>query len=398
MTAQWLVEKGARHIVLTGRHEPDAESAEVIRALESKSAKVRVGKADVSDPETMARLLEDVRVTMPPLRGVINSATVLDDGILLQQNWNRFATAFASKVTGSLLLDQLTASDPLDFFVMYSSMAAALGAPGQGNYVAANSFMTGLAFARQLAGRPALSVDWGAWSGRGLAVELGINERTEQTGLGVIDPRGGFAALEAALRSKRASVIVCPADWPKLLSIFSRGDRLLPFFKHVAKTVSTSRPVQSAYKGPASSSSQAKADLLVERLVAAAPNQRRALVVDQIRRDAGRVLGLKNLELLPNNKPLNELGLDSVMAIELRNAIRAAIGQNLPATMLFDYPTVDALTNYLYCSVLAFEETPNPAPRAMQQLFAGDDLLQQIEGLDDNEIDRLLIEKAREER
>jgi acyl transferase domain-containing protein/NADPH:quinone reductase-like Zn-dependent oxidoreductase/acyl carrier protein len=396
MTAQWLAEKGARHIVLSGRHEPDAESAEVIRGLESKGVQVRVAKADVSNPETMARLLADTRATMPPLRGVVNSAIVLDDGILLQQNWSRFGTVFAAKVTGSLLLDHLTASDPLDFFVMYSSMAATLGAPGQGNYVAANSFMTGLAFARQSMGRPALSVDWGAWSGRGLAVTLGINERTEQTGLGVIDPVGGFAALEAALRSKRASLMVCPADWPKVLSTLLRGDRIPPFFDSVVKAASTRSHDQAAGNGPTPSAIPAKAGGLTERLAAAAPNQRRALVVEQIRQDAGRVLGLKNLELLPNNKPLSDLGLDSVMAIELRNAIRAAIGQNLPATLLFDYPTVDALTNHVCRNVLQLEETPKPAPRAAQPVLAGDDVLQQIEGLDDEEIDRLLKEKEAE--
>jgi acyl carrier protein len=131
-------------------------------------------------------------------------------------------------------------------------------------------------------------------------------------------------------------------------------------------------------------------------LAAAAPNQRRALVVEQIRSDAGRVLGLSNLESLPNNKPLNELGLDSVMAIELRNAIRAAIGRSLPATLLFDYPTVDALTNHVCRDVLGLEEAPKPAPRAAQKVFAGDDVLQQIEGLNDEEIDRLLKEKEAE--
>jgi acyl transferase domain-containing protein/acyl carrier protein len=393
MTAEWLVSKGARHLVLTGRREPNAESAAVIRELESKGAQVRVEKADVSNAEAMTRLLADIRAVMPPLRGVVHSAIVLDDGILLQQSWSRFTNAFASKVTGSLLLDRLTASDPLDFFVMYSSVAAVLGAPGQGNYVAANSFMMGLAFARQLAGRPALNVDWGAWSGRGLAVDLGINERSEQTGLGVIDPQAGFAALEAALLSKRASLIVCPADWPKVASALSRSEHVAPFLQEVVRAASTGQQARSARAGSASEPGPAKAAMLQERLAAAAPNQRRALVVEQIRREAGRVLGLENLELLSNNKPLNELGLDSVMAIELRNAIRAVVGKSLPATLLFDYPTVDALTQYICRSVLELDEASRTEPLATQRMLAGDDLLQQIEALDDEAIDRLLKEK-----
>ena len=334
---------------------------------------------------------------MPPLRGVVNSAISLDDGILLQQNWDRFRNVFAAKVTGSLLLDHLTTSDPLDFFVMYSSMAATLGAPGQGNYVAANSFMTGLAFARQSAGRPGLSVDWGAWAGRGLAVTLGINQRTDQTGLGVIDPSGGFAALEAALRSQRAALMACPADWPKLLSVLLRNNRVPPFFKDVMKSASTAHAAAAPRNGSSPSVPEKKSGALVERLAAAAPNQRRSLVIEQIRKDAGRVLGLQNLDSLPNNKPLNELGLDSVMAIELRNATRAAVGQSLPATLMFDYPTVEALANYLCRSVLGVEEAPKPAPRPAEPITIGDEVLQQIENLDDDEIDRLLKEKEARE-
>src|SRR6202034_1839439 len=118
------------------RREPDSDCAETLRTLESKGVQVRVAKADASDGDLMTRLMADVRATMPPLRGVIHSAGVLDDGVLLQQNWDRFAAVFAPKVQGSLLLHQLTASDPLDFFVLYSSIAAVFGSPGQGNHAA----------------------------------------------------------------------------------------------------------------------------------------------------------------------------------------------------------------------------------------------------------------------
>ena len=163
MTAQWLVERGARHLVLTGRRTPDSEAGETLRALEARGIQVRVAQADASDAGAMKRLLEDMRNTMPPLRGVIHSAGVLDDGVLLQQSWNRFATVFAPKVIGSLLLHRLTESDALDFFVLFSSVAAVFGSAGQGNHVAANAFMDTLAAARAAQGLPGLSVNWGAW-------------------------------------------------------------------------------------------------------------------------------------------------------------------------------------------------------------------------------------------
>ena len=148
MTAQWLVERGARHLVLTGRRTPNSETGEALRVMESAGVQVRVAQADASDAGAMKRLLEETRINMPPLRGVIHSAGVLDDGVLLQQSWDRFATVFGPKVTGSLLLHQLTASDPLDFFVLFSSVAAVFGSAGQGNHAAANAFMDTLAAAR----------------------------------------------------------------------------------------------------------------------------------------------------------------------------------------------------------------------------------------------------------
>ena len=192
MTAQWLVERGARHLVLTGRRTPDSETGEALRAMESRGIHVRVAQADASDAGAMKRLLEETRSTMPPLRGVIHSAGVLDDGVLLQQSWNRFATVFAPKVTGSLLLHRLTASDALDFFVLFSSVAAVFGSAGQGNHAAANAFMDTLAAARCGEGLPGLSVNWGVWATAGAAVDRGVTARARDAGYGVIDPQGGF--------------------------------------------------------------------------------------------------------------------------------------------------------------------------------------------------------------
>src|SRR6202022_2660534 len=123
----------------------------------------------------MKRPSEDIRNPMPALRGIIHSAGVLEDGVLRQQNWDRFASVFAPKVTGSFLLHRLTAPETLGFFVLFSSVAAVFGSAGQGNHVAANAFMDTLAAARVAAGLPALSINWGGWTtaggggGRGVA-------------------------------------------------------------------------------------------------------------------------------------------------------------------------------------------------------------------------------------
>src|SRR5690606_15217759 len=116
----------------------------------------------------------------------------LEDGVLLQQDWARFATVFAPKVTGTLLLHELTRDAELDFFVLYSSVASVVGSAGQSNHAAANAFMDTLAAARRAAGLPGLSINWGAWSGSGAAVDRGVTTRAVEAGYGLIDPAGGL--------------------------------------------------------------------------------------------------------------------------------------------------------------------------------------------------------------
>jgi len=391
------VERGARHLVLTGRRGPDAAADETLHVMEAAGVRLHVAKVDVSDAEGMARMLAEVRSKMPPLRGVIHAAGVLDDGVLMQQNWARFAGVFAAKVTGSVLLHQLTATDPLDFLVFYSSIASVFGSPGQGNYVAANCFMDALATSRQAAGLPALSVNWGGWSGAGMATEKGVAGRLRELGFGLLDQRSGFAALDLALRSRRPQFVVCPADWSRLLRHFSHNGQVAPLLKNIAKQIPDrlSPESRAVVEGgePTPRSATAKTELLADLVAKAAPNQRRALVVEQIRRTAARVMGLENLDNLPNSKPLNELGFDSLMAVELRNAICAQAGRSLPATLLFDYPTVDTLTGYLCRNVLGLEEAPKVQERPQQKVSSGADVLDQLENLDDEEIERRLQAK-----
>jgi acyl carrier protein len=345
---------------------------------------------------------------MPPLRGVIHSAGVLEDGVLLQQNWDRFATVFAPKVTGSLLLHRLTASDNLDFFVLFSSLASVFGSAGQGNHAAANAFMDILATARAARGLPGLSVNWGVWTTAGAAVDRDLTARAQDSGYGLIDPQGGFQALELALTGGRSQQVVFPGDWPRFLLKFSRGGPCPPFLSNFAGGGRTKRSaLNNRTDGHVGIGNQAsnsggtvgpnESPTLEDRLAAIPPNQRRSLLIEQIRRDTGRILGLENLESLPNNKSLGELGLDSLMAVELRNTLASTVGQSLPATLLFDYPTVEALTEYLSVRILGLEASPAKSIQPRPPVSAGLDLLDQIENLDDEEIERLLKAKETEE-
>ncbi|MGE3806859.1 MAG: SDR family NAD(P)-dependent oxidoreductase, partial [Gemmataceae bacterium] len=162
-TAQRLIERGARHLVLLGRNPPSESAHEVIAGLEHAGAEVLVLQADVSVAADVAAALEQIARRLPPLHGVIHAAGVLDDGVLLNQTSERFARVLAAKVEGAWNLHRLTMDLPLDFFVLYSSMAALLGPAGQGNHAAANAFLDALAHHRRARGLPAQSINWGAW-------------------------------------------------------------------------------------------------------------------------------------------------------------------------------------------------------------------------------------------
>ncbi len=353
--AEWLVEKGARHLVLVGRRAPGAATAAVIQKLEAEGARILTVAADVASAEDVQRMLQEIRQAgLPPLRGLIHAAGVLEDGVLLQQNWPRFAKVFAPKVSGAWNLHTATLGMTLDFFVLFSSTSALLGAAGQGNYAAANAFLDGLAHYRRALGLPAMSVAWGPWAEVGMAASLGSKEqqRLASQGMGTIAPSQGLRILEELLGRDEAQIGVLPVHWRKFLAQFAPG-KIPPVLRAIAGETA-SRPVEKAAAPVATNEFQ-------QRLQAAQPAERPGLMVAHVRALVGRVLGLHSPEAIGLQQPLQELGMDSLMAVELRNAIGNAVGRELPATLLYDYPTVKALADFLLEKVFVFRAAPAPA-------------------------------------
>jgi acyl transferase domain-containing protein len=337
--AAWMVEQGARHLVLVGRRGASDAALEALSNLEKTGARVLVIPADITREEQVVRVLAETRESMPELRGIIHAAGVLDDGVLLQQTWERFDRVMAPKVEGSWNLHALTKGMPLDFFVLFSSAASLLGSPGQGNYAAANAFLDGLAHYRRLQGLPALSINWGPWAEVGVAAALGSDGERRWTSLGLrlISPDQGTQALEQALRQDSVQVGVLAVNWTKFVESFP-GRQTPAFFSDLAR--------QSGHSTYGNAEPAPQNDLL-RRLTEAAAGERQELLVAHIRAQAIRVLGLSSSHPLNPRQPLNELGLDSLMAGDLRNALAIAVKRPLPATLLFNYPTLEALSGYL---------------------------------------------------
>ena len=344
LVAQWMVEQGARHLVLMGRRGPSDAAREALRKLEEGGAEVVVAQGDVSQEEDVARVIKALGTPLPPLRGIIHAAGVLDDGVLGQQDWSRFAKVMAPKVEGSWNLHRLTRDRPLDFFVFFSSSASLLGSLGQGNYAAANAFMDALAHHRRAQGLPALSINWGPWAEAGMAATVGGGQQRRWAGQGVrvMEPGEGLRILQKLLllEGAPAQVAVLPIQWGKFLGAFP-ADRLPRLLSEFVREVKRE-----------SGAAQAGDSEILRRLGQAREGDRLNLLIGYLREEVERVLAFDGSVTIEPEDRLFDLGLDSLMAVELKNRLQASLKCTLRSTLLFDYPTLAAVAEYLIRELL----------------------------------------------
>ncbi len=374
-TADWLASGGARHLVLAGRSRPSEDATRAIHNLRARGVAVSVANLDVVDRAAVSALLADVRRLGPPLRGVVHAAGTLADGILLNQRWSQFDRVFQAKVYGTTILDELTADDPLEFFVMYSSSAGVFGSPAQGNHAAASSFEDAVASHRRARNLPATTISWGAWGEIGMGAQYRVDQRRAAAGTQYMDPDLALEAGGRVLRAGAAHRIVTAMDWNTFAT--QSPLRAEPFFK---RWVGATDPAPTP-------GSVVERENVLERLRTAPAQRRRKLLLEFVRSVSARVLGLSSADRLGDRIPLREHGLDSLMAVELRNVVARSLDADLPATLLFDYPTPEALAEHLE-SLL----TPVPAPEG-EATEEPDDVLRAIDDLSDAEVDRLLAER-----
>ncbi|MFN3647971.1 MAG: type I polyketide synthase [Armatimonadota bacterium] len=315
-TARWAVARGARHLLLAGRSAPSPAAEAVLHELRERGADVRAAQADVRREDDVRRLLsgED---GLPPLRGIIHAAGVTADGLIGDLTPERFEEALAAKARGAWLLHQHSRGMALDFFILFSSIASFIGATGQTSYAAANGYLDGLARHRRSLGLPALSLNWGRWAGSGMAERLDESgrQRLEALGLRAMAPESCLAALDAALARSEPQLAVVDLDWKRFLERYSAG--------------TAPRLFERLHEETAGSRLDSEEDL-ADRLRAADKEERATLAVEYVAGAARRVLGLRAGRALDPAAPLIQLGLDSLMGVELRNRINTCLGIELP--------------------------------------------------------------------
>ena len=330
-----VAEHGVGHLLLASRRGPAAEGATRLQAeLESLGARVRIAACDVSESERLQALLESI-APEHPLGAVVHVAGALDDGVIGSLTPERMDEVLHPKADAAWHLHELTEHMDLGAFVLFSSVAGALGSPGQGNYAAANAFLDALSARRRASGLTGTSIAWGPWrtvDGMTGSLREADRSRMARTGLGALAVERGLALFDAALARGDAFALAAPLDLAVLRAQARMG--VLPSVFGGLVRVPTRRAGE-------------RGGSLARRLAGTPEPERDAVVLEVVRDQVAAVLGHTSADAIPEQRAFKDLGFDSLAAVELRNRLNGATGLRLPATLIFDHPTPHALTKYL---------------------------------------------------
>ncbi|MHB1132627.1 MAG: type I polyketide synthase [Chloroflexota bacterium] len=353
--ARWMVEQGARHLVLLGRSglaaggdsalghnitlEEASRRATAVAEIEALGAQVTLVEADIADGDRMSALFERFGRDLPALRGVVHAAAGLSSWQLSEMTLAALEDAQHAKVLGTWVLHELTKGLDLDFFVAFSSTTALWGSRSLGHYAAASQFLDTFAHFRRAQGLPTLSINWGVWDEMRVASaqERGV---VAQFGLTAMRSAEALDALAAVLGNAEVSqVAIAAVNWSALKPAYE-AKRQRPLLAHVgAAQPAPSKPVEAGSN-------------LLKQLRAVNDDERHHLLLARVRWQVAKVLGRDPSRPIDDRQGLFEMGLDSLMSVDLKGRLEADFACSLPSTLTFNYPTVEALARYLRAEVL----------------------------------------------
>ncbi len=326
--AGWLIRQGAQHLVLNGRSDPDERVRSAAAEWRNTGAEIDLIRADVSDEAEVSRLLASILRSARPLRGIFHLAGTTSDAALSNQSWPQMTDVLRPKLA-AWNLHRASTELPLDWFVLFSSASAVLGTPGQANYSAANAFLSALAAFRRSRGLPATSIEWGTWGEVGMAARNGDRRRFERMGLRLMAPAQALNALEQILSRDASNTVAISAEWPLLARHL--GGNGVPLLLEDLVAAPQARKNETG---------------VLDRIRELPAEQRRGELTDFLRREVMSVLGMNGPP--ESSASLFELGMDSLLVVELRDRLHRELGDRVPVpyTVAFEYPTINAMANF----------------------------------------------------
>ncbi|MFC8042057.1 type I polyketide synthase [Nocardia sp. NPDC057353] len=351
--ARWAARRGAARLLLLGRRGQATPGIEpLLDELRATGCRADVVACDVADRTALAGVLADIPVEFP-LTAVIHAAGALDDDLLDALHPARMETPLGAKVTGAWNLHELTAEQPLRKFVLFSSFGGVVGSPGQGNYAPANAYLDALAQYRRARGLPATAVAWGAWAGDGMARQPTI-DRFIRHGVPPMAVPDALLAWETALAADEPAVLIADIDWQKFW-VANNAERRNHLYDDIPGLGDRIAELGAPRAG--------RHDL-ARQLAGSSAAEQRATVLELVRRTVATVLGHTGAERIEVGRAFRDLGFDSLTAVELRNRLGAATAVPLPATLVFDYPTADAVTDHILGELFGAAAADPPITRA----------------------------------
>jgi NAD(P)-dependent dehydrogenase (short-subunit alcohol dehydrogenase family)/acyl carrier protein len=382
--AHHLASRGARHLALVGRSGPSPSAEDALERLRESGVQVTVFAADISDREQVREVVAAIQRSMQPLRGIMHAAMILDDAPIERLTEKRMWKAMAPKIMGAWHLHALTAAIPMDFFVLFSSFAAIVGNPGQANYVAGNAFLDALASYRRRRGLPAVAINWGVVGEVGhVAASHEMADRLDRIGLKAMPLAKTLDALDELISGEAVNVGVADVEWRTLLR--ATGMRASARYSALAGDAVLEDSHSSVTSG-------------VHDILDADAASLPSLLVNYIRDHLARAMG-NTPARIDAQQSLRNLGVDSLIAVEIRNRINTDLGVNVPLAKLMQDESINTLAAFV--AERLTQRGPSEVPNASLDetgakfdvpLSPADaaDLLERIDELSDDEVERQL--------
>ncbi|MCP4378917.1 MAG: SDR family NAD(P)-dependent oxidoreductase, partial [bacterium] len=359
LMAREMIRKGARHLVLSGRNAPGPAAEKALKDFHAQGAQVAVKQVDVADADALADVVDVISGQMPPLKGIVHAAGMLDVDLLTSQTWERFRQVLSGKALGAWNLHRLTHTMSIDFLLLFSSVVSMFGDRGQGNYAAANAVLDALAHYRKLRGLPATSINWGPWAAGMAASDASVEAEIRKRGLEMLQPAEGMALLEHLMAERPVQVGIMTCDLERFVA-FLRIRR--PGF--FANMLSAGHKIHK-HKHTAPTAA------ILPEIARAAPEQRTPLLVEYLCRAVGHVIGCDPVPEWDINAPLYSLGLDSLMAVELRNLVKQDLNVKVPVVTFMENTGLSDLARVL-AEQLPHSESSESVMTAPESIIEGE--------------------------